>query len=660
MRPKTKIIVAIIVAIIIVLAGYFAWYTIARKPFVLSYNSKRAPLLGPILVTIDNKDLIASAICFAPLTNDGRGYYVPVFFSTEGAKLPEHLIEKYAPESLSISSFGRDISEVSINIASQYWERIELVVIVSNYEEALQVAPLAAWLNAPIILKGPGVKGFLEKRNVGSAIVVGAGDYNVGVKRLNSREDIWNFYLERLKENGATCDYIIVTNPKDAEKDLMVPYLSVNSAVLGAFRKAVVVTGDYSVDKELLFKLGYGCGDAGSGERGGDEDTLNDTEEMSIQKVINEKAIKIDNEIDYAVEFLKARGFNAEYLALVGAIDAVPMLYIKNPIWYEDANEGNNGEEYLASDSYYGDLDLKLDSKRNEVGDYICHGTPGNYEGNNYDYKNEPLYTQELAVGRIVAWNLLDASALIARSLDYKETPSEASIITSRVCGTSSEPLNPDSPPREQQRVFLRNRILAKVWRPYETSTTHGLTDYLGEIFSPAMMARANFIIYDGHGFPDGWYYWWVHMHEQEESLDTIRTEDVRKLALKPSVVFSASCLCSALDWPVIWNGSADERRYEDLGMEMFFSLALIHAGTLAHIGSTEESWGMFFAGSLVGYGDFDLATWYFEDLLDKDLTLGKAHSSAKQRFIVEYKYDTFMQTCFLENVLYGEPAVNP
>lgn len=663
---KKKILAAIVIAIVIVLAGCFAWYIIAQKPFLLSYESKRADLLGPILIEIDNKDLLQSAVCFTPLTNDGRAYYVPLFFSVGDEKLPEHLAEEYAPENLSISAFGRDVSEVSINIAAQYWERIELVVIVSNYEEALQVAPLAAWLNAPIIFKGLGVQGFLERKGVGSAIVVGAGDYSVGIKRLTSREEIWSFYLDRLKEKGVASNYVIITNPKDIDKDVMVPYLSLNSAALGAFRRALIITGDYTVEKDLLFKLGYGCGEAGAGERGEDEDILSEEEEREIQKAINERAIKLDNDIDYAVEFLRNRNMKAEYLALVGAIDTVPMLYIKNPIWYEDANEGNNGEEYLATDSYYSDLDIKLDLKRNKIDDYICNGTAGNYEGNNYDFKNEALYTQELAVGRIVAWNLLDCSALIARSLGYRKLSYTLyedfnSILTSRVCGTAS----PGSA-EEQANVFRSNRLLSTrllwappsalgFWEPKDISSSHIAGD-------PAKMTRANFIIYDGHGFPDGWYYWWVHMHERENSPDTIRTEDVRKLALKQSVVFSASCLCSALDWPVIWNGSEDERRYEKLGMEMFFSLALIHSGALAHIGSTEESWGAFIGGKARGYGDFDLATIYFEKLLGNDLTIGEAHSRAKEEFIGSQHPGSlpFTQTCFLENVLYGEPAVNP
>lgn len=289
-------------------------------------------------------------------------------------------------------------------------------------------------------------------------------------------------------------------------------------------------------------------------------------------------------------------------------------------------------------------------------GEYICYGEPGEYNGSNYEYANPELYTPELAVGRIVASNVLDGSALVVRSLDYDETPEYHSILTSRMCGDASANC------AEHQRVeaFLPNGILSTrlqwfppstlgFWAPKDTSSSHTAGN-------PALMTKANFIIYNGHGFPDGWYYYWAHAHDYDNSGDTIRTEDVRTLEMKPSIVFSASCLCSALDWPTIWAGATDERPGEP---DTFFSLGLIHAGALAHIGSTEESWGAFFGGEFNGYGDFELATMYFDELLSNDLSIGMAHSTAKQNYYSQYN-SVFDKTCFLENVLYGEPAVNP
>jgi len=657
MKNKTKIIFSIIVIVIVILSCYYI-YGKTAKVFSLSYNSQRISVTNPIMVNIDDKNLISASVCFAPATNDGRGYYVPLFFTT-GESLPSHINENYNPTNILISSFGKNPSDVSIKIAETYWSKIELAVIISNYNDALISSPLASYLNAPLIFKGGNVQNFLERNHINNAIIVGSGDYDVGIKRLNNRAEIWDYYLERLNENGDKCDYIVVTNPNDINKPVMIPYLSLSSAVLASYRKAVVITGDYTIEQPWINLLGYGTGDAGSGERGEDPDTLTDDQEINLQKSINEKAIKIDNDIDYAVDFLKNKGMDPEYLALVGGPVALPMLYIKNPIWYEDANNGNNGEEYLATDSYYGDLDITLEPAKNVKGEYICYGEPGEYNGSNYEYANPELYTPELAVGRIVAANVLDASALVVRSLDYDETPKYHSILTSRMCGDASA----NCAEHQRAEAFLPNGILSTrlqwpgtpadyalgFWKPKDTFSSHTAGD-------PALMTKANFIIYNGHGFPDGWYYYWAHAHDYDNSGDTIRTEDVRDLEMKPSIVFSASCLCSALDWPTIWAGATDERPGNP---DTFFSLGLIHAGALAHIGSTEESWGAFFGGEFNGYGDFELATTYFKELLDDDLSIGKAHSIARQKYYSQYN-SAFDKTCFLENVLYGEPAVNP
>jgi hypothetical protein len=653
MNKKTKTILSIIVIVLVILSCYYIY----KKPapaFSLSYNSQRIPVSNPIIVSIDDKKPISASVCFVSATNDGRGYYVPLFY-TAGGLLPSHINEKYNPTNVLISSFGKNPSDVSIKIAETYWSRIELVVIVSNYNDALISAPLASYLNAPVIFKGSNVQNFLERNHINNAIVVGSGDYDVGIKRLDSRDEIWSYYLERLNENGDKCDYIVVTNSNDIKNDVMIPYLSLNTAVLASYRKAIVVTGDYTIEQSWTMQLGYGTGDAGSGERGEDPDTLTDDDEIVLQKSINSKAIKIDNDIDYAADFLEQRNMSPQYLALVGGPVSLPMLYIKNPIWYENPQE-EKGEEYLASDSYYSDLDIKLESDKNVKGEYICYGEPGEYNGSNYEYANPELYTQELAVGRIIAPNVLDTSALVVRSLDYDEMPEYHSILTSRVCGDASA----NCAEHQRTEVFLPNGMLSTrlqwlppsalgFWEPKDISTSHAAND-------PALMTKANFIIYNGHGFPDGWYYWWAHAHDYDNSGDTIRTEDVRNLEMKPSIVFSASCLCSALDWPTIWAGATDERPGDP---DTFFSLGLIHAGALAHIGSTEESWGAFFGGEFNGYGDFELATMYFDELLSNDLTVGKAHSVAKQNYYSEYN-SVFDKTCFLENVLYGEPAVNP
>ncbi len=324
MNKKTKIVLSIIVIAIVVLSAYHV-YKKPAKAFSLSYNSQRIPATNPIMITVDDENLISASVCFASTTNDGKGYYVPLFFST-GESLPSHINEKYHPTNILISSFGKNPSDISIKIAETYWSKIELVVIVSNYNDALTSVPLASYINAPLIFKGGNVQNFLDRNHINNVIVVGSGDYDVGIKRLDNRAEIWNYYLGRLKENKDECDYIVVTNPNDVSKDVMIPYLSLSSAPLASYRKAIVVTNDYTIEQSWINQLGYGTGDAGSGERGEGPDTLTDDDEIVLQKNINKKAIKIDNDIDYAVSFLKERKMDPQYLALVGGPVSLPML----------------------------------------------------------------------------------------------------------------------------------------------------------------------------------------------------------------------------------------------------------------------------------------------------------------------------------------------
>ena len=107
-------------------------------------------------------------------------------------------------------------------------------------------------------------------------------------------------------------------------------------------------------------------------------------------------------------EVVKTVSKKPKYLGIVGDPCAVPMLYLKSPVWYENVDQEEKGEEYLATDTYFGDLDIKL------VASNITEGIESNF-----DYKNERLYTQELAVGRIVAPDILDASALLTRTIGY-------------------------------------------------------------------------------------------------------------------------------------------------------------------------------------------------------------------------------------------------
>ncbi|WP_455392243.1 C25 family cysteine peptidase [[Eubacterium] cellulosolvens] len=659
------------VIVILLLTGVYIIYPETSSettvPFVMHSNTKQL-ISNNYFVELDVEGddaepwQYAAAVAFVPMVMGekvlGGDELRSLVFSTTPAK-PRSLIKYPNLESIKLSDLGDSANDVSIAIATEYWTNIKTVIIVSDYENALLVAPLAKLLDFPIIIDGKHTSSFIKDQDVESAITVGRvkGYDEIGIKHLSTREALWKFYLEKIDQNGEKCEYIVVTNPEDINHNdprLYIPGLSLASSVLASGRNALVVTADYTVDIESLRKIGFGLGDAGSGERGNIEDNITDNEEEELQREINRRAVRVDNDIDAASDFLLMHEHTPHYVALVGGPAAVPMMYIKSPIWYEDVDQEEKGEEYVATDMFYGDQDIDLGDDNDQV--------------MNYYYSHDDIYEQELAVGRIVAQDIGDASALVARSLGYWnfefEDPSileidhwtkRSLIVTSLMTGDSD-----NMAANHQQEKFLENRMYAEEYSPDRIAATNNVNG----LDVKDQMEKVNGIIFDGHGYPDGWYHMWTTSGDEDADWDRIGAEDINELTLHAVPVFGACCLSSALDWPSVGTGGSHEK---EMTPENCMSLAFIKAGAMCYIGATEESWGAFFGGLIDedpdawGYGDFDLPTMFWHYLLNNNLEIGVALNKAKEEFLDEIWTDQaskpFAHLCMLETVLYGDPA---
>gem|GEM_PF-1264866 len=652
---RTKVSFAILATIILVSCMFFFFNGNMNEEkdkgiFKLSYDSKKKSGSNPAVVNFDptQKWQGESAICFTPAFAQGsdgkkiefgtKSRYRPVFFDS-GNEVPSGLDKYEGKTNFAVAEYGSNPTEVSIAIAQKFWEKIEVVVVVPNYENATFAVPLASYLNAPLIYDYEGrhaneVREFINKNKIKNVISVGKNNiYGVAKMFLKTQKDVWDYYLSVLR-GGDKCEYIVVTNPTDIDfsnKSRLVPGLSLVSSTLSSERLGIVITCDYSVPIEYNFALGYGTGDAGSGERGEDPDWLPEEEEIALQNYINARAAKVDNAIDDAFEFLTKKGYQAKYVCIVGDTESVPMMYVKSPIWYEGSTDSSeSGEEYVASDMYYGDLDIKLNESM----------TFENSE--NYYQREDALYTCELAIGRLVARNTLDASALVARSLGYwkyEYKPDDLAYRFALIVRSWAVGMGRLIPPAHQTAVFAENGMLA-----------YWLLGAKAGLQAPSQMPTTNAVMYDGHGYPDGWYVTWASTDDPDANLDRIGTEDVESLDLHAMTVFGACCLSSALDWPVCWNGSAKELKMD---ADKFFSLGVLHAGAMGYIGATEESWGDFARGT----GDFSFCTTFWEDFLGKGIPQGEALRLARERFYFEQYYNEYGRVCVLETVLYGDPA---
>jgi len=668
---KKQILKGLIIAAVVVVAAVlgvviYRNFIYEGKPFDVHNNQAFPPKQGVLLeVDSTSEAEMQAAVCLAPVTtaDQGGAFLKPLFFKMD-SDVPLSVSSTHSYTTQPVYSWGTDRGRISVAIAEEYWRSVGTAVVVSNYTMALVASPLASLINAPIIYDSKAAAKYLESWDVESVITVGdCREYeNIPTKHLPDYIAVWEFLIER----GVSPDYIVVVNPYDIETDdpnYYIHSLSMTAAALAAEHRALVIAENFSVPYNYTTDLGYGLDEAGSGERGGGT-PFTESEKELRQLRIADQVIRIDNRIDEANEFIRDNtGSPAKYVALVGDQTSVPMMYLKSPIWFEGVNQDAKGEEFTATDIYYGDTDIVL-------------GEGSNHDiNNNWNHISDLLYTQEIAVGRIVGADVLDASALVARSLAYWDdcyVPNllnldtwqrRAWILNSLMTGTSDTGAG-----RHQQEVFLENGMLTEYWTPRRMASAEGVNfpEQGNRTKAVYDLQDTNAVIYDGHGYPDGWYHMWTTTGDPDADWDRIGYEDVRTLNMHATPVFGACCLTSALDWPYVGKSTEDDTSYTVMTPDKCFSLAVIRGGASCYIGATEESWGMFFGAlfdtdpDVWGFGDFDMPTMFWEELF-RGKDCGTALKDAKYTFFEEiwptYEGRPFARQCILETVLYGDPA---
>ncbi|MEM3342261.1 MAG: C25 family cysteine peptidase [Thermoplasmata archaeon] len=502
--------------------------------FELLTDSRRTtPQPALIVLNPSNWDELACTPCLSAVYSRGTqedADNVPLLFTTAGRPKPAALNTFRDVEEIAMSGFGKDRGEISRNIASQYYSRMTTAVVVASYTYACRAAPLASALNAPLLYLDGLDEKWLRQKGIRSVILAGCEhsippdtDFkDVGERFLRTPEDVWKLQAEVLLKSklpsvqeSLSDGYMVVVNPVDIDysnSSIWIKGLSMAGVLLACQKNAFVIAGDFTWNQSKAFAVGFGTGEAGSGERGEDPDTCPDEVEKEYQLENAEKVAEIDGRVHELARFLDDNGIVPRYLALCGDTSSVPMLYFKSPIWFEEVQQDEKGEEYVASDAYYADLELVLTADNAS-------------QDNNFNQTSPELYTPELAVGRLVAPDELDASLLVERTVHYwkrvfkgisHEVYRYAEIVNSLVCGDADTMAG-----RQQTVVFLQNQMITKYYAPRKTFLTHiiGVRD-----FATSAMTTVNAIIYDGHGYPDGWYHMWSSTHNNEDDWDRIYT----------------------------------------------------------------------------------------------------------------------------------------
>lgn len=473
-------------------------------------------------------------------------------------------------EKMPLSDFGNDAASISVGIAKKYWERMDVVISVENYEQALWLAPVACHLSAPIIVNP--TQSVLSDIGAKFLICAGESQMNIEKKILRTREDVWKFQMEVSKTKP---NYFVVTNPDDVF-DSEYAGLSLASAALSGFRNAVVLTGDYSGDKTKI----EWCANEGE-----------DAEEYYEE--VRGYGEKIETDIQNAIKFF---GYKPEYMALVGGPFSLPSYYV-NPGYY------------LASLTPY---------------------------FNSEDYDEEGYVDEDIAGGRIVGDCVLDITYQLMRTFCYREFLPNGKYYSSTQSGWERKSLVVDGTDPKvgtcedalEMAMLFNDAGFENEYLLFGLGTADAIDDKIDE---------RNMVYASCHGSHDGWY---------GMATQIVGAEDIRKLELSPSLVWSYCCLSSALDG--------------GLNVNEYISLAFVHSGALSYISHTEVS-----AGYLPVVADIvpgmnaaaRLAAKYaFNSILFEDATVGKALATAKNRAQSEFPDDRDM----LSLQIYGDPAWNP
>lgn len=329
---------------------------------------------GPTLFKINKNQWEAlSSVCIVPAFI-GRTTNIPILISDKS----EDSTINIPHETKAVESWGSDAITASANAVLNYWSRAELVFAVENIEQAYLVISSASFLEAPIL-----VSPTLNTLNsLETKCVIAIGNTQVKADKileLPTKQDVWNFQLELFDTKGFICNYIIITNPYDTEdklnNNIKWPYMSIASAPLAAYRKALVQTGDYTGDKAVLNELNRA-------------QNRMDNEYNSLRPYFEN--VKQDS---YEVErYLIDHDHKPEYIAIVGGAFAVP--------------------------DYYFDIHTKY-----KYWDQVLHYVPSMspYANLSSAYPSNISVKEDLGIGRIIGHSILDATALLMRTFHYRE-----------------------------------------------------------------------------------------------------------------------------------------------------------------------------------------------------------------------------------------------
>jgi hypothetical protein len=602
------------------------------QPGIWDYENQKNQPTGPMVLELEHqKWQFTAAACITPAFID-RFQSTPILFD-DGI---ESRTLQIPYESKTIASFGTDVSSATAAIAKTYWNKAEIVIITDTYERVLWLVPTASFLSAPILVNPSTTT--LQELGTKCAIVLGVTEPDVEeIIKLNSQEEVWEFQLALFNTKGKICDYVILTNPSDTDDTLNPnikwPYLSIASAPLAAYRKAIMQTGDWTADKTKIESMEMALSK---------DTTLYNEAKTSFDRV------KADS---YAVEsFLLEHSHVPEYLAVVGGPYAVPNYFYDIHVNYTYPTGNPQVTVYPSSIGAYATLSESISSDQ-----YV---------------------KEDLAAGRIMTSSVFDASKQLMKTFFYREylpggiyhsvAPADWEKTASIIDGhrlNQPEPNNlywdsdiPYHPALNVTDVFVDANFNTTYYLPRNESDPFDFNKTIIEIMNTA--AQSSLIQFLPHGgktslrIETG-----IEPIANELTSSYLTAGDVRNMNFKgPTIVYTGCC-----------KGANPFMLDEGLNITEFVTPGFIHAGCVAYIATPEIQSTCFWREAPYGVSTQQtIYTW--EKLVSSNMPIGKALRVAKwdaRKWAYEmWPEDAanslrFEVDCIIYN-LFGDPKLEP
>jgi hypothetical protein len=400
------------------------------------------------------------------------------------------------------------------------------------------------------------------------------------------------------------------------------PYLSLASAPLAAYRNALVLTGDYTANRTAIDKI------ASAGK------AYND-----IYSEIKPSFEKVKKESYHAENFLVESGHDPKFLGLVGGGYSLPDYIFDFHITYFYWSAKS---DYLFSPAPYGDIDNRL------------------------DYTEYPQ--QELEVGRIVGHSILDATMQLTKTFFYEDFLSngkyrtlnprgwerKASVIEGHRVnqpnsggppGSTDEPYPPAG---EVNDIFSTAGYETTYYLPRNVTESSDNNMAINEIFNNAL--NSSMILINAHGGNPG------KQALIEIGLDTemdteytfvIDGDEMGTKSIAPAIVYLIGCDTGSIAF--------------DFEKNEYLTLSFIHAGAVAYLAPETFQTVCFWDKAPFG-PEASQTIYFFQNLLNQDISIGEALTEAKWKAYKEWENESSSEDdvgpCTLK--LYGDPAFKP